>query len=220
MSPNKRAAAFFDFDNTLLDADSAEIGIKYLYKRKMLSLAFALKIWGASKFYKLDLLSPERMALMCMKFYEGRDLALFERESEAYYHETLKPKLNHTMLEVVEERRRAGDVLVILSASVRYMLEPARKDLGFDRLICTDLEKGNDGLLTGRPADAVLLGTHKAAYARRFAENEGIDLSKSSAYSDHHSDVPMLEMVGNPAVVNPTKQLLKYAKKRGWPVIK
>ncbi len=35
------------------------------------------------------------------------------------------------------------------------------------------------------------------------AAKRGIDLSESYAYSDSESDLPMLELVGNPVAVNP-----------------
>jgi phosphoserine phosphatase len=51
-----------------------------------------------------------------------------------------------------------------------------------------------------------------ASYARR----RGVDLSRSYAYADSISDLPMLEAVGNPVAVNPDRRLAAAAKERGW----
>ena len=53
---------------------------------------------------------------------------------------------------------------------------------------------------------------------RRFAETHDLDLTESFAYGDSIADLPMLETVGHPRVVNPDKKLSAVAKKRGWPI--
>ena len=62
-------------------------------------------------------------------------------------------------------------------------------------------------------------GPHKAEAIHHFAEAHGIDLAASYAYSDSFSDLPMLECVGHPSVVNPDRQLLAVAKERDWEIL-
>ena len=50
------------------------------------------------------------------------------------------------------------------------------------------------------------------------AERAGIDLTRSYAYSDSVTDLPMLEAVGNPVAVNPDKELRREAEERGWQI--
>ena len=51
---------------------------------------------------------------------------------------------------------------------------------------------------------------------RRFAAEHDLDLEASWAYSDSVSDLPMLELVGNPVAVNPDAELAAIARERGW----
>jgi phosphoserine phosphatase len=76
----------------------------------------------------------------------------------------------------------------------------------------------SDGVYTGRLVGGLLHGEAKAAAVRALAEREGLDLSRSSAYSDSSNDLPMLELVGHPHVVNPDGDLLKQARSQDWPV--
>jgi phosphoserine phosphatase len=76
----------------------------------------------------------------------------------------------------------------------------------------------SDGIYTGRLVGGLLHGEAKAAAVRALAEREGLDLARSSAYSDSSNDLPMLELVGHPSVVNPDGDLLKQARSRNWPV--
>jgi hypothetical protein len=49
-----------------------------------------------------------------------------------------------------------------------------------------------------------------------YAEEHGIDLASSYAYSDSLSDLPMLRAVGNPVVVNPDPPLAEIAREENW----
>ncbi|MGH7338800.1 MAG: HAD family hydrolase, partial [Myxococcota bacterium] len=44
------------------------------------------------------------------------------------------------------------------------------------------------------------------------------DLTKSYAYADSLSDLPMLESVGHPVAVNPDPRLRRIARERRWAV--
>jgi phosphoserine phosphatase len=55
---------------------------------------------------------------------------------------------------------------------------------------------------------------------RAFAAEHDIDLSASYAYSDSLSDLPMLEAVGHPVVVNPDPALAEVAKREEWQVMR
>jgi hypothetical protein len=55
---------------------------------------------------------------------------------------------------------------------------------------------------------------------RRFAEDHGIDLDASYAYTDSSSDLPMLRAVGNPVAVNPDHALAEVAAREGWQVMR
>ncbi len=62
-------------------------------------------------------------------------------------------------------------------------------------------------------------GPFKAEAMRDLADSVGIELEESWAYSDSYTDLPMLEAVGHPVVVNPDRVLAKVARDRGWEVM-
>mgnify|MGYP001378383539 CR=1 FL=1 len=216
---NKPVGAFFDFDKTLLDVESPKLGIRYLWERRMVSFAYVLKIIFANFFYSRNYISDETMAHLLLTFYRGKSLEIFEAGAQDYYHEVIQPHLAPNILNKVHEHREMDHILVLVSAGIRYLLKPVVEDLGFDYLLCTDLEKGPDGLLTGKPAGPVCTDTNKKRFASRLADDLDMDLLRSYAYGNHHSDIPMLEMVGNPHVVEPNDVLLKVAQERNWPIL-
>ena len=93
-------------------------------------------------------------------------------------------------------------------------------DLGFDYLLCTDLEVGPDGRLTGKANGPICIDKNKKIAAENLSDRMGINLEQSYAYGNHHSDIPLLEAVGNPSAVEPTLALRKHAEKRDWPILR
>jgi HAD superfamily hydrolase (TIGR01490 family) len=212
-------AAFFDFDQTLLEVESGHMGIRMLRQKKMLPAGYFLKVWFANCLYQWQLLSEAGMARVLLTYYRRRRLLAFEATADDFYRTYLKPYLAPRIVARLEDHRRSGHLLVLISGSVRYMLEPVVHDLGFDRLFCTDLEVGRDGLLTGRSLGPICVDQAKQDYARQFAAETGVDLTASFAYGNHPADLPMLEAVGYPHVVEPTRRLARIAARRGWPVL-
>ena len=141
--------AFFDFDQTLLDTESSRLGFRYLWELRLVSFGFILKVLTLNFLYKHHWLSDKKMAMMLIRFYRNRRLDDFQQGAAAFYRDYLKPHLAPNIHARVNEHRRRGHRLILISGSVRYMLEPVTVDLGFDDLLCPDLEIGEDGLLTG-----------------------------------------------------------------------
>lgn len=215
----ERIGAFFDFDGTLLETDSAKQGIKFLWETGLAPLPYILKVWGSSLLYKRHLLSETAMARILLSFYRGKPLDPFVDGICEFYEDMIRPQLAKNILERFLEHKKQGHVTVLISGSLRYTLEPVRADLGFDHLLCSDLETGPDGMLTGRTRGPLCIEEEKVRKARALAESENIDLARSFAYGNHQADIPLLSMVGNPFAVEPTDPLRKKADQMDWPIL-
>ncbi len=214
-----RIAALFDFDKTLVEVESGKMGFKWLKDHRMLPLGFFLKVLIANVFYRVHLISEERMVKVLLSFYRSRRLADFEGDADEFYRIYLKPYLSPRMLARLKYHKKENHLLVLISGSLRYYLEPVVKNLGFDHLVCTDLEVGEDGLLTGRSKGPVCVGENKKRLIMKLIGEAGIDMRKSYAYGNHQADIPLLEMVGNPCAVEPTTPLKLVARQRSWPIL-
>ncbi len=212
----KKIAAFFDFDRTLITVESAELGFKWAWEERQVSLPYILRVYITAKLYQRDLVSMRTMTELCMRYYVGREMQPLIDGSPKFYEEWLKPHLSKAMLAKMEEHKKAGHALVLLTASLDYLMRPVFEDLGFDHLLSTTLEIDETGRGTGGTVGPVLLGDQKRRAAQKLADKEGYDLALSYAYADHHSDIPLFEAVGHPVVVRPTRPLQKVAKARHW----
>jgi HAD superfamily hydrolase (TIGR01490 family) len=129
----------------------------------------------------------------------------------------LKPLVYAEPLALAERHKERGEPVYIVSAALQEIVEALAAELGFDGAIGSTCEIV-DGVYTGRPSRPAH-GAGKATATRELAEREGIDLAASTAYSDSHTDLPFLELVGNPVAVNPDRELRRAAVERGWPIL-
>jgi HAD superfamily hydrolase (TIGR01490 family) len=214
------AAAFFDLDRTLLRRSSAlalagsfrERGL--ISRRQLLSAAAWQLLFVARGASHEAVRSAAEDGLRLLDGYPVDDLR--ELVAEAM-EPVLRPLVYAEPLRLVEQHRERGEPVYVVSATLQEIVEAIAEDLGFDGGLGTICEV-RDGRYTGRAVRA-LHAEAKAECLQEVAGREGLDLAECTAYSDSHTDLPFLEAVGHPVVVNPDRELRRIAADRGWPVL-
>jgi HAD superfamily hydrolase (TIGR01490 family) len=153
-----------------------------------------------------------------LRLTKGWDRAEVERIVGEALEEVVAPLVYAEALFLIDEHVREGRKVFIVSASPEEVVRPMARYIGVDDVIATKARIDEHGKYTGE-VDIYAYGPAKADAVRAVAAEQGIDLAGSYAYSDSVTDVPLLEAVGHPHAVNPDKDLLKEAEKRGWPVL-
>jgi len=120
--------------------------------------------------------------------------------------------------QAVERHRAQGDVVAIVTGATPYAANPLAKELGIETVVCTMLEVDENGRFTGRPIEPLCYGAGKLELAKRAGDRLGFRVEEATFYSDSITDVPLLEAVKTPVVVNPDRRLRRVAQRRGWPV--
>jgi len=118
----------------------------------------------------------------------------------------------------VQRHREEGEILAIISNAVTYVVAPLGKYLGVPHILATRLEV-NEGFFTGNYVEPLCFRKGKVFWAENFAKDFGGNLQESTFYTDSITDLPLLERVKNPRVVNPDLKLRAVARKRGWPIL-
>src|SRR5262249_56456705 len=113
------------------------------------------------------------------------------------------------------ERRAAGGRGVIVGWAPREVGEPLGEFLGADEAVGTRAAVDAEGNYTG-DLEFYAYGGHKAQAVRQLAARQHINLPMSYAYSDSITDLPMLQLVGHPVVVNGHKELERVPRARDW----
>ncbi len=214
-------AAFFDLDKTVIAKASIvafgrPLRREGLITRRTVARAVTQQLiflqFGADE----ERLEKVRQSMLQLtKGWDRNQVASIVRETLI---ETIEPLIYAEALELMEAHRQAGDRIYIVSAAPEEIVMPLAELLGVDGALATRGEIDENDRYTGEMA-FYCYGPNKAVAVRELAERTGIDLSRSSAYSDSATDIPMLEAVGHPFAVNPDRPLAKAAAEREWPVL-
>jgi HAD superfamily hydrolase (TIGR01490 family) len=218
MSPRTRQAAFFDLDKTVVAKSSTLAFSRELYREGLISPSIVLKTAYAQLSYQLLGAGPEKMersreALLALT--KGWDSSQVKRLVRETLQEVIDPLIYQEALDLFAEHRRAGRDLYIVSSAGEEVVQPLAEYLGVPYVIATRMGIDEDGRYDGS-LEFYAYEEHKATAIEEEAERRGIDLAASYAYSDSITDLPMLETVGTPVVVNPDRELRAVAKERGW----
>ena len=211
-------AAIFDVDGTLIDSNV----VSHYAWLKMRELPAALRpLWVATfaarvpYYWALDKISRAHFNRAFYKNYRGWKPARARKLGEDSFSGYVLKRLYPEAIATLRAHKAAGHRVVLLSGALDFILEPF-EDLA-DDVLTARLEEEN-GVYTGELSGAPVAGEARARMLASFARRRKLDLSHSYAYADSISDLPMLEAVGNPVVVNPDRRLQKAAKQRGWQV--
>lgn len=148
--------------------------------------------------------------------YEGLEAAAMRRLGQEALEAVTLRRIYPEGLRRLREHKRAGHRVLLLTGALDVVVEPLAELLEVE-VDCAHLLQ-RDGLLTGDLQSPPPAGEARATLLEEYAASHGIDLAESFAYADAISDLPMLEMVGTPVVVNPDARLSQVADQRGWRV--
>jgi HAD superfamily hydrolase (TIGR01490 family) len=204
------AAAIFDVDGTLVRGGTERLFFRYLVRTGKLTPGRALG-------FLVRLAASPRTRYRNKTYLAGMAAAETERLNHRYFQDIILPRLRPRAVACLKAHQSRGQKIILLTGSLAFLVLPLQEFLGADWLIATKLGQ-DDGSFTGDILGLHPRGENKRLLLGELARRQGLDLSCSSAYGDHEEDIPVLEYVGRPVAVNPTRPLKRMAQERGWPI--
>jgi len=214
------SAAFFDLDRTLISGSSAfTLAIAGRSAGLIPNREFVRDTFGALSF-KLRGASDgttDEIRDRVLGFVKGKRQDDLVKLNERVL-PTLLGKIRPEARRLLDLHRDGGRATYIVSAAPHEIVEPLAHALGMTGGIGT---RGQvvDGMYNGVLDGPFCYGAGKVEAIRELARWEGLDLAQCYAYSDSASDLPMLQAVGHPVVVNPDGRLERHARRHGWPIV-
>jgi len=140
---------------------------------------------------------------------------------QSFMREVILPAIRPQATVLVQKHRAQGDRLLIVTATNEFVTAPIAQAFGIDTLIAVQLERDQNGELTGRIAGTPSFGRGKVDRLQQWLEQQGLTWEgiRSTFYSDSINDLPLLEKVNHPVATNPDARLRAVAQQRGWPIL-
>ena len=213
------ALALFDLDNTLLAGDSDHAWGEFLCRRGLVEAdSYRARNDAFYQDYLDGCLEVQAYQDFCQELLgrsEMEQLAAWHRDFMA---EFIEPIILAKGEALIRRHLDAGDRVVIITATNRFITGPIAARLGVETLLATECGMEN-GRYTGRSVDVPCFQEGKVVRLERWLAENGQSLEGSWFYSDSRNDLPLLSRVSNPVAVDPDPILRAEAEARGWPVI-
>jgi HAD superfamily hydrolase (TIGR01490 family) len=214
-----RAGVFFDLEKTFTaDAVEQVAALSMWRKGDLRPTDIARVLWCYFR-YNLGILKNfDTLKQEGAVVFRGRRPEEDESHYQTLFEERLVQRVHPEAIQIAEQARELGYLLVFVSSTYRFMVQPFAKRFGFDTVFGCDLEV-EDGRCTGKLTGTIYHQEKKAVCLDAIAEEHGLELSRSYAFGDSVNDAPMLSRVGHGIAVNPSRGLQKLATEQGWTIV-
>lgn len=211
--------AIFDLDNTLLGDDSDYLWGRFLIEQGLVDEDdYERENQRFYDAYRAGTLDIQAFLNFMLQPLSAHPTARLLEWRARFLQDKIEPIILPEALALLARHRNAGDTLLIITATNRFITEPIAQRLGVPHLLATDIEF-IDGRYTGRPLGTPCFQHGKVERLRAWLAETGRELAGSWFYSDSHNDLPLLDLVTHPVAVDPDQTLAQYARERGWPII-
>lgn len=214
--------ALFDLDDTLLDGDCSDRWNLWMIEQGWVSDAalFMARAEQMQQAYHAGKLKLEEYLAMTLAPLRGRRVADVQKEVERFVATHLQPRIFEQAWACLEEHRQAGDTLVLISSSSHHLVQPIATVLGIEHVLAVKLSV-DDGIneearYTGGSEGIFSYRGGKVQRLKQWLAERHVTPSYTTFYSDSRNDLPLLQYVDCPVVVNPDPVLAEVASVEGW----
>lgn len=213
--------ALFDLDHTLLLGDSDVLWCDFLVAQGVLDAGFGTRNAEMAERYRAGAVDARTFCDFYAATLRGRSATEWAPLRERFLAEEVLPRIPEAARELVGQHQRDRDLVLMTTATNRFLTELTAAHFGIAHLLATELEEA-EGRFTGRTAGTLNMREGKVQRLKAWMAPRGLYLSEcdSTAYSDSINDLPLLEAVRQPVAVNPDAKLAAVAAQRRWPVLK
>lgn len=208
----------FDLDHTLLTVNSSYAFGVYLYRQKRFSffkMIFCLVNYLRHRWGALSMADLHEKIFSCL--FRGWEMDCLKHDVDHFLKTQLDAFLSVPVWERLQEAKKRGDYILILSSSPSFLVEAIAEQLDVHEGKGSTYEVDDQGQLAF--VSHILDGQAKAEVAQAIAERMNISLASMTVYSDHHLDLPLLKIAGQAIAVSPTRRLKSFCIENGWEIL-
>ena len=208
----------FDLDNTLLAGDSDRNWGIFLAEQKVVDSSY---LDESEKFYNnyyegsLDI---DGFLSFCLRPLIDNDMSYLLKLRQQFIDEKIKPIVTQTGKKLIDESQAEGKTVIIATATNDFVTRPIADLFNVDTLIATEFEIQNNNF-TGKVLGEPCFRDGKLNKVKKWIHENDYNLSETSFYSDSFNDLPLLEKVKYPVIVDGDDKIVEIGKNNNWECI-
>jgi HAD superfamily hydrolase (TIGR01490 family) len=212
-------AALFDMDRTLIRRETASMFVTH--QRRVGEATWrdsARVMWWVAQ-YTMGVLDAQDVARRAVLSLSGMHETVLAARCDDWFRNHVEEHVCDLGRRAVEQHRAEGDVLAIVTGATRFTAGPLARRMRIPHVVASELEVDAGGRFTGQFVEPLCYGAGKIVRTERLARELGFRIEEATFYSDSFTDLPLLERVREPIVVNPDPRLARLARQRRWRIV-
>lgn len=214
----QKTLAIFDLDHTLIAADSSQLWFEHMLHLGWANAELKAQHQQLMLAYEQRSLDMQAYLQLSLAPLRGRVVAEVEAQVQALLEKQLLALLYPGVFELLAQHREQGHVLLLLSASEDFLVEPWQGILNLDDAIGVETQR-RQGRFTGEAGARISYGDGKIQALQAWLAQQPWHMADSYFYSDSHNDLPLLQWVGHPRPTHANPLLAAEAAHQGWPML-
>jgi HAD superfamily hydrolase (TIGR01490 family) len=213
------ALAIFDLDNTLISGDSDHSWGEFLVSEQLVDAQQFKKT--NDQFYadyvagSLDIFAYLEFSLQPLTEMSMAELAELHKR---FMEQVIEPMQLAKAQALLQQHRDAGDRLLIITSTNRFIVEPICHSFGVTEILATDAQIV-DGRYSGKVEGVPTYKEGKVVRLNVWLKEQSETLEGSWFYSDSINDLPLLLEVDHAVAVDPCPALQEVAEEKHWQII-
>ena len=208
----------FDLDNTLLAGDSDRNWGIFLSEQRIVDSSYLDESERFYNNYYEGSLDIDGFLSFCLKPLIANDMSLLLKLREQFIEDKIKPIVTKVGKELIDQAHSEGKTVVIATATNDFVTRPIADLFNVSVLIATEFEIKNN-TFTGNVLGVPCFRDGKLNKVTKWVSDNNFDLSQASFYSDSFNDLPLLEKVKKPVIVDGDDRIREIGKNNNWECI-
>ena len=205
----------FDLDNTLLAGDSDRNWGIFLSEQQIVDTSYLDESERFYNNYYDGSLDIDGFLSFCLRPLIANDMSKLLKLREQFIEEKIRPIVTKTGKELIDQAHAEGKKVIIATATNDFVTRPIADIFDVSVLIATEFEI-KDNAFTGRVVGGPCFRSGKLNKVNKWINDNNFDLSQASFYSDSFNDLPLLERVKKPVIVDGDDKLKEIGKNKNW----
>ena len=205
----------FDLDNTLLAGDSDRNWGIFLSEQKIVDASYLDESERFYNNYYEGSLDIDGFLSFCLRPLIANNMKLLLELRKQFVEEKIKPIVSKIGKDLIDRAHSEGKKVIIATATNDFVTRPIADIFNVSVLLATEFEIKNNAF-TGRVLGSPCFRDGKLNKVTKWISDNNFDFSQTSFYSDSFNDLPLLEKVKKPVIVDGDDKLREIGKKKNW----
>ena len=199
--------AIFDIDYTITRKETLMEFFKYIVSKDIKNIKFLPRALYSGVMYGIKVFDERRVKEWFLKFIENIDEAELAKLTKSFYDERISKILYKDAVDMIKKLKNEGYMVVLISASPEFYVKEFYAIKEVDLIIGTKFAF-EGGKFIRKMDGKNCKGEEKVRRLNEVLKEKNIkvDFKNSYMFSDSLSDKPLLDLVGNPYLINYKKK--------------